>query len=478
MVSMSKVLLIGIAGALAAAAAPPTFNHDIAPILYKNCATCHRPGEVAPFSLLTYQDAAKRAKQIATVTHSRFMPPWKAEPGFGSFQNERRLTDEQIAILGEWAANGAPEGDAAEKPTPPVFAEGWQAGQPDKVFTLPDKFSLAGEGPDQYRCFVIPMNLDHDVYVKAFEFRPDNRRVVHHAIIFTDPTGASRRLARNGSSYQCFGGPGFGPTGLVGGWAPGGSPGVFAKGMELTVAKGTDLVLQIHYHPSGKAELDQSSLGMTFGDAPTIGRGLILMNSRAINIPAGESHYVVKTGTTIPQDVEVLGITPHAHYLAKDMQIDAHLPDGSVTPLIRIKDWDFNWQGQYRYSTPVKLPKGTRVELEYTYDNSAANPRNPSNPPVGVHWGEQTTNEMAVAFMSVKLASLADEQTFQRQIGLEFINEFLAQAEDLNDFPPEINAATRARLALAIGLFDRNHDGKLDAEERQALMDFLRARVQ
>jgi hypothetical protein len=472
------VMWLGIAGALAAAAAPPTFNHDVAPILYKNCATCHRPGEVAPFSLLTYQDAAKRAKQIATVTHSRFMPPWKAEPGYGSFQNERRLTDEQIAMLGDWAASGAPEGDPAEKPTPPVFAEGWQAGQPEKVFTLPEQFSLAADGGDQYRCFVVPMNLDHDVYVRSFEFRPDNRKVVHHAIVFSDPTGAARRLVRNGNSYPCFGGPGFGPTGLVGGWAPGGSPSVFAKGMELTVAKGTDLVLQIHYHPSGKAEMDQSSLGMTFGEAPTIGRGLVFINSRAIHIPAGESHYVVKTGTTIPQDVEVLGITPHAHYLAKDMKIDAHLPDGSVTHMIWIKDWDFNWQGQYRYSQPVKLPKGTRVELEYTYDNSRANLRNPSNPPVAVHWGEQTTDEMAVAFMSVKLASLDDEQAFQRQIGLEFINEFLSQAENLNDFPPEINPATRTRLALAIGLFDRNHDGKLDAEERKALMDFLRARIQ
>jgi len=475
-------MLAGIAGALAAAAVPPTFNRDIAPILYKNCATCHRPGEVAPFSLLTYRDAAKRAKQIAAVTQSRFMPPWKAEPGYGSFQNERRLTDGQIAMLGEWAANGAPEGDAGgdpgAKPAAPVFAEGWQAGQPDKVFTLPEKFSLAADGPDQYRCFVVPMNLDHDVYVKSFEFRPDNRRVVHHAIVFSDPSGAARRLVRNGNSYPCFGGPGFGPTGLVGGWAPGGSPGVFAKGMELTVAKGTDLVLQIHYHPSGKPELDQSSLGMTFGEAPTIGRGLVFINSRAIDIPAGESHYVVKTGMTIPQDVEVLGITPHAHYLARDMKIDARLPDGSITHMIWIKDWDFNWQGQYRYSQPLKLPRGTRVELEYTYDNSAANRRNPSNPPVRVHWGEQTTDEMAVAFMSVKLASLADEQTFQRQMGLEFINEFLAQAEDINDFPPEINAVARARLALAIGLFDRNHDGKLDAEERKALMDFLRARVQ
>ncbi len=476
---MKTFVLVGLAGfALAAVGATPTYNHDIAPILYQNCATCHRPGEVAPFSLLTFQDAAKRAKQIAAVTHLRFMPPWKAEPGYGSFQNERRLTDAQIALLADWANNGAPEGDPAEKPTPPVFTAGWQAGQPDRVFTLSQKYSLPADGPDQYRCFVIPMNLDRDVYVKSFEFRPGNRRIVHHSIVFSDPNGAARKLAGSGGSYPCFGGPGFGPVNMVAGWAPGGSPNVANKGMDYTLAKGTDLVLQIHYHPSGKAEEDQSSLGMTFGEAPTIGRGMVLLNSRAIHIPAGDAHYVVKTGMTLPEDVEVLGITPHAHYLGKDMKIDAHLPDGSVTHLIWIKDWDFNWQGQYRYSSPVKLPKGTRVELEYTYDNSSANVRNPSHPPVAVHWGEQTTDEMALAFLSVRLPSLADEESFRRLIGLEFINEFLAQADNYNDLPPEVNPATRQRLVLAISLFDRNHDGKLDADERKSLMDFLRARVQ
>lgn len=475
---MNKLLWIGLISAAGAAEAAPTFNHDIAPILYQNCATCHRPGEVAPFSLLTYQDAAKRAKQIASVTQSRFMPPWKAEPGYGSFKNERRLSDDQIAMLRDWAANGAPEGDPAQKPEPPKFTDGWQAGMPDQVFTMPAKYALAADGPDQYRCFVIPMNLDHDVYVKTFEFRPENRRVVHHAIVYSDPTGAARKLATNGGSYSCFGGPRFAPVGLVGGWAPGGTAESAGPGMAVTVPKGTDLVLQIHYHPSGKAEQDQSSLGMTFGDPPTVGRGLILLNSRAIRIPAGESHYVVKAGITVPEDVELLGITPHAHYLAKDMKVDARLPDGSVTHLIWIKDWDFNWQGQYRYSKPVNLPKGTRVELEYTYDNSAANPRNPSNPPVLVHWGEQTTDEMALAFLNVKLSSLAEQKRFQQLMGLEMVEEFLSQGDSITDLPPEINAATRARIAAAISLFDRNHDGKLDAEERKALMDFLRSRLQ
>ncbi len=476
-----KSLLLLAAGALAASAAPPasapTFNQDIAPILYQNCAGCHRPGEVAPFPLLTYQDAAKRAALIASVTQSRYMPPWKAEPGYGHFVNERRLTDGQIALIRDWAAHGAPEGDPTAKPAPPAFTEGWQAGKPDRVFTLPAKYSLPADGPDQFRCFVIPMNLDHDVYIKAVEFRPDNRRVVHHAILFSDPTGASRNLVREGGSYPCFGGPGFAPLGVLGGWAPGSGPEVQRDGVSIKVPKGSGLVLQIHYHLSGKPETDQSSVGLQFGEPSKVPLGLVLVNSRAINIPAGESHYVVKAGVMLPEDVQVLGLTPHAHYLCKDMKVNARLPDGTVTPLIWIKDWDFNWQGQYRYAEPVKLPKGTRVELEYTYDNSAANPRNPSNPPVRVHWGEQTTDEMALVFLGVALAPGADSRAFERSMVIEYIDQFLAQGQSTADFPPEIAPAQRARLAFALALFDRNHDGKLDEEERKSLIDFLRERM-
>ena len=302
--------------------------------------------------------------------------------------------------------------------------------------------------------------------------------MVHHAIVFTDPTGASHALAGKDGSYSCFGGPGFAPTGLLGGWSPGFTANIMpSTGMAATVRKGTDLVSQIHYHPSGKPEEDRSSVGLTFGSAPVVEGRPILVTSRAINIPAGEKNYVVKTSVTVPEDVQLLGITPHAHYLCKDMKIDATFPDGTKIPLIWIKDWDFNWQGQYRYKSPIKLPKGTRVSLEYTYDNSAENPRNPSSPPVRVHWGEQTTDEMALAFMGVALPSVDDEQRFQREMILQYVDQFLRDGQSPTDFPPEVPAAQRARLALAVGLFDRNHDGKLDAEERRSLLDFLRARM-
>jgi len=409
-----KTLILFAAATVSAFTATPTYNKDIAPILYQNCAGCHRPGEVAPFPLLTYQDTAKRAALIATVTKARVMPPWKAEPGYGDFRDARRLTDEQIALLQQWAGNGAPEGDAASKPVPPKFTEGWQLGQPDKVVMIPAKFSVPADGPDVYRCFVIPMNFENVAYLKALEFRADNRRTVHHALVFADVTRQGRKLAAGSpdGGYTCFGSPGV-PAALVGGWAPGITPRKPIEGYAAALPKSTDLILQIHYHPSGTAAQDQSSLGLFFGEPPTKGRSLVLLGSNHIDISPGDPHYLVSASQTLPADAELIGITPHAHYICKDMKVNAILPDGSITPLIWIKDWDFNWQGAYTYADPVRLPKGTRIEMEYTYDNSDKNPRNPARPPVRVTYGEQTTNEMGLAFLSFAFPTPADATAFQ-----------------------------------------------------------------
>lgn len=464
--------LAGWAVLATAAVAAPTYNKDIAPILYENCATCHRPGEVAPFSLLTYQDAAKRASLIATVTKKRYMPPWKPEPGYGNFDHVRRLTDEQIALIQGWAAAGGPEGDKADKPAIPAFPTGWQAGEPDQVLKVPEPYALAADGRDQFRCFVVPMNLTKESYVSGAEFRPGNARVVHHALIFLDSTGTARKLAAasSGSGYPCFGGPGFTGAGLLVGWAPGYTALPPEPSLSLPVRPGTDVVIQIHYHPSGKPEQDQSSIGLKFSGPPTKGRALLLVMNRYLDIPAGESHYVVKGSVTVPQDAELWGITPHAHYLATDMKVNARLPDGSVIPLIWVKDWDFNWQGQYRYKQPIKLPKGTKIELEYVYDNSAGNPHNPSSPPVRVRFGEQTKDEMALAFLGLVLPSPADVQPFQRAVVLQYVEDFVRLTENVNDLPEEIPPAMAMRLRMGLALFDRNHDGKLDAEERANLL--------
>ena len=412
---MKTLAVLAVAAASAWAASAPTYNKDIAPIFYKNCAGCHRPGEVAPFSLLSYQDTAKRAAIIASVTKSRVMPPWKAEPGFGEFQDVRRLSDEQIALIQQWASAGAPEGNAADKPVPPKFTDGWQLGEPDKVVTIPSKFSVPPDGPDIYRCFVISLNAEQSLYVHGLEFRAGNRRVVHHALVFADPFGQGRKLAAGSADggYTCFGGPGFAGA-LVGGWAPGITPRKPTPEYAAALPKGVDLVLQIHYHPSGAPAEDQSSLGLFFGDAPTKGRSVVLLGTNQIDIAPGDGHYVVKASRTLPAEAELVGITPHAHYICKDMKVNAYLPDGSVTPLIWIKDWDFNWQGAYSYANPVKLPKGTRIEMEYSYDNSANNPRNPANPPNRVTYGEGTTDEMGLVFLSFGFPTPADAANFQR----------------------------------------------------------------
>jgi hypothetical protein len=461
--------------ACSAFATTPTFNKDIAPILYENCASCHRPGEVAPFSLLTYEDAAKRAALLATVTSSRYMPPWKAEPGVGHFADARRLTDRQIALISEWAKNGKPEGDAAEKPALPKFPEGWRAGKPDAVLTTP-KFSVAPDGNDVFQCFVIPLDFGGDKYVRTVEFHPGNKKIVHHALFFLDTSGHARKLDAETPEpgYPCFGGPRVAISGGLGGWAPGATPEPLPAGVAHPVEKGMDLVMQIHYHPSGKPEADQSSIGLTFTDeVPQKGLANLLVGPRRLDLPSGESHIPVDDWAVVPDDVELIGITPHAHWLCKEMNVDARLPDGSVTPLIWIKDWDFNWQSQYRYAEAVKLPKGTRIEMHYVYDNSAENPRQPAHPPKRVHFGEQTSDEMAFVFLQLELAHPGDVQPFRRAALLGRIEQMLASDDDFGGIPP----AQANMLRMGKNMFDRNHNGKLEPDELADLMKFIGTQI-
>jgi len=467
--ALSASLLFG--GATDQSASVPTFNKDIAPILYKNCSNCHRPGEVAPFALLTYEDAAKRAKQIAAITQAHVMPPWKATKGYGDFKDARTLTEQQIAAIRNWADHGAPEGDPAQKPAIPKFSNGWLGGEPDQVFKMTKPFTVPAEGADVFRCFVVPMNASEDEYVKMTEFRPGNPKIVHHALLFLDTTHEGRKKeSAPGEGYDCVGGPGLDITGALGGWAPGTQPAPLDKGLAQIVKKDSDVILQIHYHLDGKAETDQSSFGITFSkEPPTRGLTLFVLGNQRIDIPAGDSHYLVKASGVLPMDAEAISIFPHAHYLCKDMKVTAQLPDGTTQPLIWIKDWDFNWQGAYRYSSPVKLPQGTRLEMEYTYDNSADNPHNPSNPPKEVRFGEQTTNEMAFAFVSLTLESPAKVAEFRRGTRAELIASMIENGVDTDALPPE----AAGRLKMLFNAFDKNHNGKIDADERAAMVQFL-----
>jgi len=318
--------------------------------------------------------------------------------------NERRLNDAQIQLIQLWVKEGAVEGNAADLPPAPKFAEGWYLGEPDLVVKMPEPYTVPPEGRDVFRCFVIPMELPEDKFVRAVEFRPSNRRVVHHSLLFLDNSGAARKLDEEdpGVGYGKMGGVGFVPSGGLGGWAPGVFPQPLPDGIARRIKKGADLVLQTHFHPTGKEELEQSTVGIYFYKTPpkAVMHGTMVA-SRKIDIPAGEKNYKVNASITSPADVDLIGITPHAHLICKEMKVWANFPDGSTQDLIWIKDWDFNWQDQYLYKKPIRIPRGTRVDMEFTYDNSMANVRNPFNPPQRIHHGQQTNEEMAITFLNV-----------------------------------------------------------------------------
>lgn len=398
----------------------PTFSANIAPIVFDNCTSCHRPGEAAPFALLSYQDVKKRGALIAAVTQSRYMPPWHAAPGYGDFIGVHRLTDQQIADIKRWVDAGMPEGDPAKVPALPKFTAGWQLGEPDMVLTTAEPFEVPASGPDIYRNFTIPMTIPENKWVKAIEFRPSARKVVHHALFFLDTTGESRRHDGEGGQPGYNGGldgTRFAKSGRLGGWAVGANPHFLPAGLALPLPKGSDFVLQVHFHLSGKAEKEQSTIGVYFADkAPErmlIGAQVpaVFGVGAGIDIPAGERAYTIKDSFTLPVDVEGLAIGGHAHYICKDMQAVAVLPDGSKQWLLWIKDWDFSWQDQYQYRKAVSLPRGTRIEVAITYDNSADNPRNPNHPPKRVKWGEQSFDEMGSVTLQVAPVRQSDFKT-------------------------------------------------------------------
>jgi ABC-type phosphate/phosphonate transport system substrate-binding protein len=398
--------------ALAAGGEGVTFNKHVAPILWKHCAGCHRPGEVGPFSLLTYRDAARRAEFIRDITASKRMPPWKAEAGFGQFTGERRLSAQELQVLADWANAGAPEGKAADLPAAPRFREGWQLGKPDLILEMPDAFAVPAGGADVWRCFVIPIPLAEDRTVAAIEFRPGNRRVVHHASFHLDAEGQARKKDRADGKpgYASFGDAGIKTSGTLGGWTLGSMPRFLPEGTGILLKKGNDLVLQMHYHPSGKDENDRSALAVYFTRKP-VSRYVtrFFVSNNQLDIPAGaRRHAALARSDPLPFDVEVLAISAHAHNLAREIKATATREGGEPTPLVWIKDWDFNWHEVYRFEKPVKLSRGTVVKLEAFFDNTRDNPKNPNNPPKRVVWGTNVTDEMLGCEIHVVVNSPAE----------------------------------------------------------------------
>jgi mono/diheme cytochrome c family protein len=410
--ALVTVSLIGTRGAVRAAdgtAAPPTFAADVAPILYANCVTCHRPGQAAPFSLLTYDDALRHGKTMANVTGRRYMPPWHAAraEGFPDFRDERHLSDEDIATIKAWVDAGMPSGDLTKAAAPPVFPPGWSLGTPDVVLDLPVAIDVPAEGPDEYQNVVLSLDQPEDRWITALDFEPSARKVVHHALFYTAPAsvivgrdevvpglvqGLRGGGARGAAADQAWSG--------LGGWVPGMTPRFFPDGIAQPLPRHTNIVMQLHLHPSGKPEHEQGRLAVYFAKTPPeksltgVQVPPLFGFAMGIDIPAGESHYVVKDSFTLPVDVEAYGARGHAHYLCREMKLTATLPDGTTRGLLWIKDWDFGWQDSYYYKTPFTLPKGTEIHAELTYDNSDANPRNPSAPPKRVTWGRGSFDEM------------------------------------------------------------------------------------
>jgi Flp pilus assembly protein TadD len=404
------IALAALAGAChRGTASQPTFASDVAPILFRNCVPCHHAGGPGPFALITYEDARKHARQIAKVTGRRYMPPWPPESGYGHFIGERHLSDAEIATLAAWAAAGTPEGDRSRLPAAPAYPAGWQLGTPDLILRAPQPLLIPAEGSDVFWNLVLPSTVTRTRYVRAMEILPGNARLVHHANVLLDTSGAGRQLDEQTP------GPGFPGMDLTLSssrfepdshflfWKPGTPALVERPDMPWRLDPATDLILNLHLQPSGRNEPIQPAIGLYFTDTPAARVPMLLQleHDGALDIPAGDAAFEVTDKLVLPVAVQVLGVYPHAHYLGKTIEGTAKLPDGSTRWLIRIPDWDMKWQGVYQLAEPLALPKGTVLSMRWIFDNSAANARNPHTPPERVRGGNRAIDEMAHLWVQV-----------------------------------------------------------------------------
>jgi Flp pilus assembly protein TadD/mono/diheme cytochrome c family protein len=392
------------------ATARPTWSRDLAPIFYTNCTTCHRPGGAGPFSLLTYEDAKRWGPQILIVTQSRYMPPWLPEPGYGDFADVRRLSDAGRELIKRWVDEGMAQGDLSNAPAPPRYDSEWVMGKPDLILSSERSFTLPAGGTDVFRNLILPYPLKETHYIRALEIRPSTPKVVHHANILIDRTESLRRQHPNdwqdgipGMELLMDAGNRFDPDSHFLFWKPDTPALVEPDGMPVRLDPGNDLVLNIHLKPSGKPETIGAQVGLYFTDNPPKHFPMLLQLDRddALDIPAGDSHFVVEDSLTLPVDVDVLGVYPHAHYLGHDLEGWATTPEGKKKWLVWIRNWDIDRQSVYRYKEPIFLPKGSVLHMRYTYDNSAANVHNPNSPPVRVRAGNRSVDEMSHLWLQV-----------------------------------------------------------------------------
>jgi len=384
----------------------PTYTKDVAPILFRNCTPCHRPGEIAPMSLLTYDDARPHAKAIRDEVGEGHMPPWHAEAPKGTFLNERGLTDEEKQVLFRWAATGAQKGDPKDLPPAPVYPDGWAMGKPDVVLEMEESYTVPADGVIEYEYFYIPTNFTEPKWIQAVELRPGNREVVHHALAFYRAKPDLQRAAvlRPNRDQMVLPPPAKQgtrpqrrdqtPSRLLASYAPGTNPQVLRPGTAIRLEPGGVIELQMHYTANGKAATDRTKVGLQFSKdpAPREVRVTHFFNS-TLTLPAGSADTRVDADITFVSDAVVWGIFPHTHVRGKKWEYMLELPDGTKRPVLSVPRYDFNWQTYYMFKDPLQVPKGSRLLSSAWYDNSAANKSNP-DPKVDVKWGDQTWEEM------------------------------------------------------------------------------------
>ena len=427
---------------------------------------------------MTFEEARDNAEDIAYATERRHMPPWLPEPGYGNFAGSRRMEDGEIAIIQRWVREGMAHGAPEDLPPAPEFVEGWQLGDPDLVVEMPEVFTLPPADSDIFRSFVIPTPPGPRRYVRSVEFRPGSAEIVHHAVLTVDDTASSRLLDDEDPGLGFYtgmdaAGKAYSPAGHFLGWTPGKVPSHGDERIAWRFSQGSDLVLQLHMLPSDAPRPLRSSLALYFSDAPPSEEAMIVrLGSTEIDIPAGERSYLVEDSYVLPVDVEVLAIYPHAHYLGRDMKAIAHLPDGSQEWLLWIKEWDFLKQDWYDYENPVMLPAGTRVEMRFTYDNSADNPHNRHQPPARVIYGPDSEDEMGDLWLQVvparpaELARLQDDfMQKERDHLISGLRKWLAETPD--------NATQHYNLAVLLHESDQFDDAVVEYGEALRLAPAL-----
>jgi hypothetical protein len=365
-----------------------TYAKQVAPILQMRCQECHRPGEIGPFSLLTYKDARAWADTIQEVVLEQRMPPWHADPRHGKFANDRRLSQEETDLLLAWIEQNCPKGDDKDLPPPRKFTEGWKIGKPELVLRMPDEFKVPATGVLPYKQFTVDPGFKEDQWVQAAEVRPGNRAVVHHVLVYIQVPGKPL--------YDMDG-----TASILVGWAPGDMPALCPPGTAKRIPAGSKLIFEVHYTPNGTEQTDRCSVGMIFAPKPP--ERPVETNVLAkldILIPPKVSNYKAQMNYTFREDAVILGFMPHMHLRGVSAKYVATYPDGRTETLLSVPDYDFNWQSVYRFAEPLRMPKGTKLTWSAQWDNSADNPRNP-DPAKEVRWGLQTWDEMMNGWMEV-----------------------------------------------------------------------------